>query len=321
MRYRTLGRTGLKLSEVGFGAWGIGRSEWVGAKDETSLRALKAARDAGVNFFDTALAYGMGHSEQLLRRAFGADSQVIIASKVPPKNFVWPARRGSPLREAFPMRYVLDSLDTTLQNLQRERVDLYQFHVWNDEWAGETEWLETVRRMRDSGKARFIGVSINDHEPGNVLRALDTGLIDAVQVIYNLFDQSPEDELYPYCRRHNIGVIARVPFDEGGLTGQVRPATEFPAGDFRNDYFGRGRKRQVWGRVQALISDLGIDMAELPRLALRFTLSDPAVSTVIPGMRTLKHVWENVAASDAGSLPPEVLQKIRHHRWIRNFYQ
>ncbi len=215
---------------------------------------------------------------------------------------------------------MLDSLETTLRNLGRESVDVYQFHVWTDEWANQAEWLETVRCIRDSGKARFIGISTNDHEPANVLRALDTGLVDAVQVIYNIFDQSPEDELYPYCRAHDIGVIARVPFDEGSLTGRIRPDTQFPAGDFRNHYFGGGRRQQVWDRVQRLMADVHLEVEELPQWALRFTLAHSAVSSVIPGMRSLPHVASNVAASNAAPLPPEALHKMRFHRWVRNFY-
>jgi len=320
MHYHTFGRTGLRVSTIGFGAWGIGKGLWVGAEDDVSLRALHAARDAGVNFFDTALAYGSGHSEELLKRAFGRSDDVIIASKVPPKNFAWPARRGTPLREAFPKQHVLDSLDTTLKNLGRDRVDVYQFHVWSDEWADQDEWLKTVREMRSSGKARFVGISINDHEPTNVLKALDTGLIDTVQVIYNIFDQSPEDKLFPYCRRHNIGVIARVPFDEGSLTGKIHSNTQFAPGDFRNQYFAGDRKQQVWEHVQRLVADTGITLEQLPAVALCFTISNEAVSTVIPGMRTAEHVAANVATGDAGPLSWDLLARLRQHRWERNFY-
>ena len=321
MRTRRLGRTGLSVSEIGYGAWGIGKSMWVGAEDEVSLRALAAARDAGVNFFDTALAYGSGHSEQLLRRAFGKSPEVIIASKVPPKNSIWPARAGTPLKEVFPRDYVLSCLDRTLRNLGRERVDLIQLHVWSDEWAPMDEWRRTVEEIRASGKARAVGISINDHEPANVLKALDTDLIDAVQVIYNLFDQSPEDELFPYCRKHDVGVIVRVPFDEGSLTGRVRPDTKFPSGDFRNDYFRGDRKREVWDRVQAIARDLGVAAGDLARPALRFCLSAGAVSTVIPGMRTPEHVADNVAASEEGPLPPDLLERLRKHRWVRDYYE
>ena len=293
MRYRSLGKTGLKVSEIGYGAWGISRAQWVGAEDEESLRSLRAAREAGVNFYDTALAYGDGHSERLIAQCFGQSSDVIIASKVPPKDCVWSVKPGSPLRNTFPKEYALDCLDETLKNLGRKSVDLYQFHTWIDDWASQQEWQETVHEMKSSGKAKFVGISIQSHEPTNALKALETGLIDVVQVIYNIFDQSPEDELFPYCQRHGIGVIARVPFDEGSLTGKITPDTEFPEGDFRNTYFAGSRKQEAWERVLAIAVDLGIGMDDMPQIALRFCLSHPAVSTIIPGMRSTKHVAAN----------------------------
>lgn len=320
MRTRMLGRTGLEVSEIGFGAWGIGKGNWVGADDAESIRTLHAARDAGINFFDTALAYGDGHSEALIATAFGESKEIVIASKVPPKNMVWPAQPGSSLKRVFPSAYVLGSLERSLKNLRRETVDVYQFHVWNDAWAAQPEWQETVRIMRTSGKVRTVGISINDHQPANSLRALATGLIDTVQVIYNIFDQSPEDELFPYCRAHNIGVIARVPFDEGSLTGMVRPDTQFAPDDFRSQYFGGDRKREVWDRVQKIQADTGSSIDQLPELALRFCLSHPAVSSVIPGMRTTAHAQANAKASQKGPLSPETNEKVKRNRWVRNFY-
>ena len=320
MRYRTLGRTNLNVSEIGYGAWGISKAQWIGAEDEESLRSLKAARDAGVNFFDTALAYGDGHSEQLISQAFGRSHDVIVASKVPPKHRAWNVPSGVPLQTVFPKQYVLDCLNQSLKNLNRDSIDLYQFHTWIDDWADQPEWQETVHQMRQSGKARFVGISVQSHQPSNVIKALDTGLVDAVQVIYNIFDQSPDDELLPYCKENDIGFIARVPFDEGSLTGKIRPDTKFDASDFRNFYFGGNRKQEVWEHVQALVCDLGISLDQLPEYALRYTLSHPAVSTVIPGMRSVKHVAANTATSDAGPLPAEVLAKLKAHRWVHNFY-
>lgn len=320
MKLRQLGKTGLKVSEIGYGAWGIGKFMWVGAEDDVSLQALKKARELGINFFDTALAYGTGESERLLARAFGKNDGAIIASKVPPKNLTWPAKPGTPLAQAFPKSYVWSCLEQSLRHLGRESIDIYQFHVWNDEWATQPEWLETAREMRKSGKVRHVGISINDHQPSNSLKALETGLVDVVQVIYNIFDQSPEDELFPYCIKHKIGVIARVPFDEGSLTGKVRPETTFPAGDFRNQYFAGERKRQVWERVERMVKDVGISLDQLPQFALRFCLSHPAVSTVIPGMRRPAHVAANAAVSEMGPLPAAPLAKLRQHRWDRNFY-
>jgi aryl-alcohol dehydrogenase-like predicted oxidoreductase len=320
MRYRLLGRTGLEVSEIGYGAWGIGKALWVGAEDEESLRSLRAAREAGVNFYDTALVYGDGHSERLIAQCFGQSPDVIIASKAPPKDYVWAQKPGARHDAVFPKKHVLESLNQSLKNLGRQSVDIYQFHTWLDEWASEKEWQETVREVKSSGKAKFVGISIQSHQPTNVLKALDTGLVDSVQVIYNIFDQPPEDELFPYCQKNGIGVIVRVPFDEGSLSGQVTPKTKFPKGDFRNSYFSGGRKRESWDRVQAIIRDLGVSMDEMPGIALRFCLSHPAVSTVIPGMRSTRHVAANTAASDAGPLPEETLRKLREHRWVRNYW-
>lgn len=310
----------MEVSEIGFGAWGIGKSQWIGATDEVSLDTLKAARDSGINFFDTALAYGNGHSEKLLGHAFGKSTDIIIASKVPPMDRVWPARNGTPLQKVFPREYVLKSLDQSLSNLGRDHVDVYQFHVWNDEWAQHAEWIATVMEMKSSGKARAIGLSINDHQPANALKALESGLIDTVQVIYNIFDQSPEDRLLPYCLQHGIGVIARVPFDEGSLTGNIRPDTSFAPNDFRNIYFKDNRKREVWERVSKILADTNLSVEELPSLALRFCIRNPAVSTVIPGMRSPARVHANVAASDSGPLQAALIQKLRPHRWVRNYY-
>jgi aryl-alcohol dehydrogenase-like predicted oxidoreductase len=320
MRYRSFSKSGIEVSEVGYGAWGIGKSMWIGADDAESLRSLRAARDAGVNFFDTALVYGDGHSEQLIARAFGKSSDVIIASKVPPADRVWAVKSGSPLRNTFPKEYVLSCLDQSLKHLGREHIDIYQFHTWHDDWARQSEWQETVRELKSSGKVRLVGISIQNHQPANVLEALDTGLVDSVQVIYNIFDQSPEDQLFPYCKQHSVGVIVRVPFDEGALAGKIAPETTFPEGDFRHAYFAGNRKQEVADAVQAIVRDTGISRDELPSLALRFCLSPSAVSTVIPGMRDVRHVAANVAASDAGPLPPETLQKLRAHRWVRNFW-
>lgn len=320
MRYRRLGKQGPEVSEIGFGAWGIGKAMWVGAEDAASLKTLRYARDCGINFFDTALAYGDGHSERLLAQAFGKSSEVIIASKVPPKNMIWPAQPGSKLPSIFPYKYVMESLDQSLQNLGRDSIDVYQFHVWNDDWAGQDEWQRTAREMRSSGKVRQVGISINDHQPTNALQALKTGLVQTVQVIYNIFDQSPEDGLFDSCQKYGIGVIARVPFDEGALTGKITPETKFAEGDFRNNYFQGDRKQQVWERAQAIAKDAAVPLTELPSLALRFCLSHPAVSSVIPGMRREEHVRANAAASDQGPLAEKTLAALRPHRWVRSFY-
>ncbi|WP_324718065.1 aldo/keto reductase [Carboxydochorda subterranea] len=321
MHYRTLGKTGLRVSEIGFGAWGIGKSMWVGAEDAESIRALNRAIDLGLNFIDTALAYGDGHSERLVGQVVRQRSgPIYVATKVPPKNGEWPARPGVPAGEVFPGAYVVDCAERSLRNLGLETIDVLQLHVWSDEWVGQGDWLDAVQRLKAQGKIRFFGISINDHQPDNALRLIETGVVDTVQVIYNIFDQSPEDRLFPACQRHNVGVIVRVPLDEGGLSGRITPDTTFPPGDWRNDYFRGDRKRQVYERVQRILRDLAITAEQLPEVALRFTLSHPAVSTVIPGMRSVAHVERNVSAGDGKGLPPEQLRKLKAHRWIRNFY-
>jgi aryl-alcohol dehydrogenase-like predicted oxidoreductase len=320
VKKRRLGCTGLEVSEIGFGAWGIGRLMWRGGDDASSRAALERARELGINFFDTALAYGDGHSEKLIARAFkGREDSVIVATKIPPKNQLWPARPGIPLREVFPLNYVKECSQSSLRNLQRERVDLQQFHVWHPEWLEDPEWRQAVDWLKTHGKASFVGVSVNDHQPSSVISVLRTGLIDCIQVIYNVFDQSPEDELFDVCQKLDIGVIVRVPFDEGSLTGNITPDTRFHREDWRTLYFKGDRKREVWERVEGLRRDLG-DAEPLPQTALRFCLSHPAVSTVIPGMRSSHHVEQNAAVSTPGPLPSDTLAVLRRHRWVRNYY-
>jgi aryl-alcohol dehydrogenase-like predicted oxidoreductase len=322
MRYRRLGRTGLEVSEIGYGAWGIGGAQWGGADDDESVKALHRAIDLGLNFVDTALAYGEGRSERLVGQVVRArDETVYVATKVPPKNRIWPTEEGSALDDVFPPGYVRECADQSLRNLGMDTIDVLQLHVWNDEWADSAELTKEIDELRSSGRVRFFGISINDHQPDNGLRLIERGVVDTVQVIYNVFDQSPEDELFPACREHDVGVIARVPLDEGGLTGRIDGDTEFEGDDFRAHYFRGDRKREVYERSTAIASDLGIDAGSLAETALRFILSEPAVSSVIPGMRSLRNVERNVAASDAGPLPAEQRERLRAHRWVRNFYE
>lgn len=321
MHRRPLGATGTLVSEIGFGAWGIGGTLWIGARDDESVRALHRALDLGVDLIDTALGYGHGHSEQLVGRVLRERKEtVFVATKVPPKNRVWPARRGVPVAECFPPQHLRSCAERSLWNLGVERIDLLQFHTWQDEYLDQDGWRETVLALTREGKVRLWGVSVNDHDPASALRAVSSGLFASVQVIYNIFDQSPERELFPACQRHGVGVIARVPFDEGGLTGAVTPETAFPAGDFRNHYFQGERKRDVWERVGRLRPLLGAEAGTLPELALRFCLSHDAVSTVIPGMRRVASVEANAAVGDGRRLSPALREALRSHAWPRNFY-
>jgi aryl-alcohol dehydrogenase-like predicted oxidoreductase len=321
MHYRRLGRTGLKVSEVGFGAWGIGKSQWLGADDDESLRALRRAIDLGLNFIDTALAYGEGHSERLVGRVVKErDETVYVATKIPPLNRTWPAPSGLSPEETFPGAYVRRCTERSLENLGLEAIDVQQFHVWHDEWVREGDWLEAIEDLKREGKIRFFGVSINDHQPANAVKLIGTGVVDTVQVIYNIFDQSPEDALFPACMEHDVGVIVRVPFDEGALTGRITPETTFEEGDFRNDYFRGDRKAEVYERVRAIVSELGVTEDEVAEVALRFVLSHPAVSTVIPGMRSVRNVERNMRVGDGTGLPEGQVQRLKTHRWVRNFY-
>jgi aryl-alcohol dehydrogenase-like predicted oxidoreductase len=322
MNYRLLGRTGLLVSEIGFGSWGIGGKMWADSDDRESIKALHRAIELGVNFIDTALVYGDGHSERLIGQVLKETKEnVYVATKIPPKNMVWPALKGIPLKEVFPYEHIINSTEKSLKNLGVDTIDLQQFHVWNDEWALRDEWWEAIQKLKEDGKIRFFGVSINDHEPWNAIQLIKTGRVDTVQVIYNIFDQSPEDELFPICIEYNIGVIVRVPFDEGSLTGKITPETQFPEGDWRNRYFKGDRKQQVWERVQKLEKLLGEEAKTLSELALRFCLSHEAVSTVIPGMRKVEHVEENCSVSDGRKLSDRMLLELRKHRWVRNFYR
>jgi aryl-alcohol dehydrogenase-like predicted oxidoreductase len=321
MKYRKLGRTNFEISEMGYGAWGIGGTQWLGGTDDESLAALRRAIELGLNFIDTALAYGAGHSEQLVGRVVReSGGRIYVATKVPPKNQLWPARPGIGIEQVFPYDYILRSAERSLKHLGVDTIDLLQLHVWNPEWIERDEWRRAFEELQRSGKVRAVGVSINDHQPDSALEIVETGLIDTVQVIYNIFDQSPERSLFPLAMARDIGVIARVPLDEGSLTGKIDENTRFAPGDFRVGYFRGDRKKQVREHVESLLRDLGVDAARLPEIALRFCLSHPAVSTVIPGMRSLRNAEANCAVPDQGALPQETLAVLRRHAWERNFY-
>jgi aryl-alcohol dehydrogenase-like predicted oxidoreductase len=316
MEYRTFGRTGWGVSEIGYGMWGM--AGWSGSDDEESGRSLDRAVELGCTFFDTAWAYGEGRSEQLLGALLKrqAGKRLYVATKIPPKNRKWPARDNYALDEVFPADYIRQYTEISLKNLGVDTMDLQQFHVWTDAWAADDRWQRAIAELKEQGLVRAIGISINRWQPANVLRALATGLIDAVQVVYNVFDQAPEDELFPECQRRNIAVIARVPFDEGSLTDTLTPETRWPEGDFRNIYFGGGNLENTLARVAALRPLVPAGMT-MPELALRHILEHPAVSTVIPGMRKLRHVEANLAASDGRRLPSSLVSELRGHRWDR----
>jgi aryl-alcohol dehydrogenase-like predicted oxidoreductase len=296
--------------------WGM--AGWTGSDDAESIASLDRAVALGCNFFDTAWAYGDGHSEELLGRLLKRhpDARLYTATKIPPKNRKWPARPQYTLDEVYPPDYIREYTEKSLRNIDVPSLDLQQFHVWSDTWASDDRWQKAASSLKEEGLVGAIGISINRWQPTNVLRALETGLIDAVQVVYNLLDQNPEDELFPYCRENDIAIIARVPFDEGSLTGTLTAQSTWPAGDFRNIYFREENLTPTLGRIERLRPAVPPDMT-MPELALRHILESRDVSTVIPGMRKLKHVEENIAVSDGRRLPAAVMAELKKHRWDR----
>jgi aryl-alcohol dehydrogenase-like predicted oxidoreductase len=316
MKYRRFGRTGWQVGDIGYGMWGM--AGWTGSDEEESLAGLQLSVDLGCNFFDTAWAYGDGHSERLLGKLMASNpgKTLYAATKVPPKNRQWPSLRGSKLDDVFPPEYIREYAEKSLKNLNRPHIDLLQFHVWEDDWADDDRWQRAMDDLRREGLVHAVGVSINRWEPWNALRTLRTRLVDAVQVIYNIFDQAPVDELFPLCRELDLGVIARVPFDEGSLTGTLTPDSRWPEGDWRNTYFNSTNLQPTLERVERL-RHLVPEGMDLPEMALRFIVEHPAISTTIPGMRKPRHVERNLAASDGERLPPRLLEALRMHRWDR----
>lgn len=316
LNYRAFGRSGWSVSEIGYGMWGMG--DWTGSDDEESLRSLQLAVDRGCNFFDTAWAYGDGHSEELLGRLLRQNPELDlkVATKVPPKNLEWPSRREFPLDACYPPEHIEEYVQRSLDNLQVDKIDLLQLHTWEDRWVDEGSWRQKLNELRDQGLIELVGISLNRWEPWNGVRAVRSGMVDAVQVIYNIFDQSPEDELLPACAEMNVAIIARVPFDEGTLTGNLSLDSSWPEEDWRNTYFVPENLRSSVERAEALKPTVpaGMSMAEM---ALRFILGDERISTIIPGMRKGRHVTENMIAGERGPLPPELQAELKMHRWDR----
>jgi aryl-alcohol dehydrogenase-like predicted oxidoreductase len=323
MHYRRFGRTGWNVSEIGYGMWGL--AGWTGSDDAESLASLQRAVDLGCNFFDTAWAYGDGRSEQILGKILrannsaagaGPDKKLYVATKVPPKNRRWPSRREFSLDDCFPPAYIVEYVEKSLANVGVEMLDLIQFHTWEDKWLDDERLPRAIENLRAGGKVRAVGISLNRWEPWNGLRAVRAGLVDAVQVIYNIFDQNPEDELFPACRERDVAVIARVPFDEGSLTGTLTLESAWPKGDWRNTYFVKENLKSSVAHADAL-KPLLKDGMTMPEMALRFILNNKDVATIIPGMRKTKNVESNIAAGAKGPLPHALQSELRKHRWIR----
>ena len=316
MRYRTFGRTGWQVSEVGYGMWGM--AGWTGSEDAESLAALRRSVELGCTFFDTAWGYGAGHSERLLGEVVRSfpDRKLYVATKIPPKNFIWPSRREFSLDDCFPPEHIREYAEKSLSNLGLPAIDLLQFHVWEDAWANDDRWRRAMDDLKREGIVKAVGVSVNRWEPTNVIETLKTGAVDAVQVIYNIFDQNPEDVLVPFCREHNIAVIARVPFDEGTLTGTLTKDSTWPDGDWRKTYFVPENLNASVDRAEALRPLVPKEMT-MAELALRWILQNPDVATVIPGMRKIRNVEANIATSDGKALSSDLLAALKGHRWNR----
>jgi aryl-alcohol dehydrogenase-like predicted oxidoreductase len=317
MHYRRVPRFDWHISEIGYGMWGMGG--WTGSDDAASAEALDRAVALGCNFFDTALAYGEGRSERLLgdlvRRH--SNKRLFVATKVPPRNRQWPGRASDAVADVFPYEHIVESTRTSLKNLGVDAIDLQQLHVWDDSWTADAGWQRAAEELKRAGVIRAFGISVNRWEPHNVLRALETGLIDAVQVVFNIFDQAPIDQLFPACQQREVAVIARVPFDEGSLTGTLTPESRWPDGDFRNMYFQPPHLGITLARVapiERLVKSWNVSLSDA---ALRFILQHDAVTTTIPGMRTVRNVEANVAASDAPRLAREQIDQLRAFRWDR----
>jgi aryl-alcohol dehydrogenase-like predicted oxidoreductase len=324
MNYRRFGRMGWNVSEIGYGMWGM--AGWTGSADMESLESLQRSVDLGCNFFDTAWAYGDGRSEQLLGKilrankgnaaAGGADKKLYVATKIPPKNRRWPSRREFSLDDCYPPDYIVEYVGKSLANIGVETLDLIQFHTWEDAWLDDQRLPGAIENLRSSGKVRAVGISLNRWEPWNGIRAVRDGFVDAVQVIYNIFDQNPEDELFPASREKDVAIIARVPFDEGSLAGTLTLNSTWPKGDWRNTYFVPENLKSSVARADAL-KPLLRDGMNMPEMALRFILSNKDVATIIPGMRKTRHVEANLAASAKGPLPAVIHAELRHYRWDR----
>ncbi len=316
MQYRPFGRTGWQVAEIGYGMWGMGG--WTESDDAESMLSLQRSVDLGCNFFDTAWAYGDGHSEQLLGQLLkdNPDKTLYTATKIPPKNRIWPSQRGFTLDEVFPPDYIRQQVELSLRNLDTDSIDLMQFHVWEDSWAKDERWQRVCADLKSQGLVKAWGISVNRWEPDNCLNTLRTKQIDAVQVIYNIFDESPEDHLFPLTDGLDVAIIARVPFDEGTLTGTLTKDSKWPDGDWRNSYFVPENLNASVDHAEALrpLIPEGMTMAEL---ALRFILANPSVSTIIPGMRKLKNVEANIAVSDDTLLPQRLVMELKKHRWDR----
>jgi aryl-alcohol dehydrogenase-like predicted oxidoreductase len=324
MKFRKFGRPGWEISEIGFGAWAIGGDMWGPQDDQESIKALHKALDLGINFIDTAQGYGKGHSEEIIGQVLKERSEeIFVATKVPPlPGYPWPPPDNLDVNEVFPAHYIIKSCEDSLKRLKREFLDIYQFHTWASAFNERSEWFEAMMRLKKQGKIRLIGVSVPDTTPDNVIGSLVQNKIDSVQVIFNLFEQYPKYNLFPVCEKMNVAIIVRVPFDEGALTGKYNKSTTFPEGDIRNHYFRGNNLNAVVNRVDKIkeFQQKYLPEMSMPEIALRFCLTHPAVSTVIPGIRNVAQAESNTAVSNGKLFDQEILDQLGQFYWRKDFW-
>jgi|CZKI01.1.fsa_nt_gi aryl-alcohol dehydrogenase-like predicted oxidoreductase len=320
MNFRKLGRTHLKVSEIGFGGWAIGGG-WGPQSDADSAAALNRALDLGVNFIDTAAGYGDGRSERIIAGVLkGRRESVVVATKTPPTPGPWPPSPYCVACERYPERYLRENIEQRLRNLGTDRIDILQLHTWTRAWNRNPEPFAVLRKLKEEGKVRFVGVSTPEHDQNSAIGLMRDGWVDVVQVIYNIFEQEPAAELLPAAAETDVGIIVRVVFDEGSLTGKWTGDTSFPEGDFRRSYFEGDRLGRAVARAARVGEAIRGSGYTLPQAAIRFALAHPAVGTVIPGMRNPSQAEANCAASDLPAMAEDLQRRLRAHNWLRGFW-
>ncbi|MEI7809828.1 MAG: aldo/keto reductase [Verrucomicrobiota bacterium] len=322
MKHRTFGRLGWQVSEIGFGAWAIGGAGWGKQGDDESIRALHRALDLGCNFIDTAQGYGDGHSEQIIGRVLKErrGERIYVATKIPPQSGAWPPTPYDQIEVRYPEAYIRERVEASLRSLQTDCLDLLQLHTWTRAWNRNPTALEVLRQLQKEGKLRGIGISTPEQDQNSLVDVMRRGWLDAAQVIYNIFEQEPAAEFLPVAREHNVGVIVRVAFDEGALTGKFTEQTKFAEGEFRQNYFAGDRLPRTVKRVEKIRSAIGSAESDLATAALKFALKPKAVSTVIPGIRNVRQAELNCGISDLPPLTDALELKLREHAWRRGVW-
>ncbi|MBI3591148.1 MAG: aldo/keto reductase [Candidatus Melainabacteria bacterium] len=311
MEYRILGRTNLKVSAIGFGAWAIGGDMWGPQNDKTSTAAINKAIDLGLNFIDTAAGYGDGHSEKIIGKVLKTRKErIYTATKIPP--LMWPPPPSTRAKDAFPKDSIVQYVEQSLKNLQVDCIDLIQLHSWRKNWTDDTEWYETLTKLKKAGKINFIGVSVHDGLEDEALGLIETGRVDTIQVVYNILAQTPQKNLFPKALKHNIGIIARVPLAYGALSGKFTSNTTFPSGDFRSGKYAGNGLKYILSEIERYKKIVRTDDKEkLVSAALHFALAHKAVSLTIPGIRNAKQAEENCSIfENEKAISKEIINKL-----------